>query len=96
MSRRIYDHVHKYKKVPYGKGVIYRCAVPRCTHFVYPALLYGRESVCWKCGKAFVINRNNTSVYPSYMTEKPVCCGGSYNPVVDEQSVEDILSERDR
>lgn len=49
-------HIHKYKRIRFKSGhTIFRCMLPGCSHFIREELLQGREAICWKCKKAFII-----------------------------------------
>jgi hypothetical protein len=52
-------HVHRYQRDVLGKSyVIYKCALPDCTHYVPENLVVGRESQCNRCKKNnFIIKR---------------------------------------
>jgi hypothetical protein len=54
------EHTHKYVRARIGKNkyMIYRCAVPGCTHFIVSELIAGRKSICWRCGKEFFISED--------------------------------------
>ena len=57
MRRKKSVHIHKYHKEFLGKKktVIWKCAFPDCTHFVYTGLVLGKQSVCWNCGDIFIL-----------------------------------------
>lgn len=47
------QHVHKLKRLNYkNKESVYFC-VKDCKYKIYVPLALGKESECWKCGKAF-------------------------------------------
>lgn len=60
---------HKYRRVKMGKDksyIVYRCDIPTCSHYVQRELAVGRESICHKCGKTFVLTMKNvTQAKPS-------------------------------
>jgi hypothetical protein len=58
MARRP-PHVHKYLRIEWGKKKtpVMRCVLPNCTHYVHMEMVLGRQSICWKCGAPFVIDR---------------------------------------
>jgi len=62
-------HTHQYKKVKLSKGGadVYRCMLSNCSHYIPPALLLGRESLCPSCHQVFTIDK-----YASKRTF-PVC-----------------------
>jgi hypothetical protein len=89
-------HVHKYKKKFIGKNkyCVYMCVIPRCTHYIQPDLLEGKEAICWRCEKSFIVSRSNTNLSPSRCTQKPICidCKRRKNKSAIEQiSIEDIM-----
>jgi len=51
------QHIHKYIRHKLGKNKyeVFRCAIPGCVHFITASLIVGRESVCWRCGRVFVV-----------------------------------------
>ena len=56
MSKKKFQHFHKYKRVTYpSKHIVYKCVIPRCTHFINAPLLIGREAACFRCGGPFII-----------------------------------------
>lgn len=66
------SHTHKYFKSFIGWGrnkkEIYRCALPDCPHYVFTNLVLMRNSICWNCGKEFVLPKAI-----SLLTSKPWC-----------------------
>ena len=61
---------HKYRRVKMGREkdyIVYRCDLPSCPHYVPKYLAVGRESICWKCGKTFILNGKNLT------QAKPTC-----------------------
>ena len=61
---------HKYHRVKMGKTreyIVYRCALPTCTHYILRELVVGRESLCHRCGKAFILTNK------SIQRAKPTC-----------------------
>lgn len=50
------DHIHKLKRVIYKSGNrVFFCALPDCTFKINPALALGKRSICWRCGKDFIL-----------------------------------------
>lgn len=49
--------VHKYLRVKTKKNerVIFRCVLPGCMHYITEEFIVGKESICWRCPKVFVI-----------------------------------------
>ncbi len=63
-------HVHKYHKVSLQFVSVWKCALPKCTHWMPPHLnniLIGRSSVCWYCGGEMVLDEDNMK------SDMPVC-----------------------
>lgn len=56
MSKNIIfiHELHEYVKSKYNKEV-YRCAHPRCSHFIKKDFLVGKESICHKCKSPFIL-----------------------------------------
>lgn len=55
-------HCHKYYRVDIGQRkpyVVYRCALPRCTHYLQRELITAKESICWECGERFIVTKAN-------------------------------------
>lgn len=50
------DHIHKLKRIIYKSGNrVFFCALPDCTFKINPALALGKRSICWRCGKDFIL-----------------------------------------
>lgn len=58
-KQSVQNHVHKYRRKFLGKKgyTVYACALPNCLHYVRRELAEGKESICWRCGKKFVITK---------------------------------------
>jgi hypothetical protein len=67
-----YDHTHKYYKsyIGWGKNrkIVYRCALPKCPHYVHEVGAILKASICWRCNKEFVLPKAI-----SLLTSKPWC-----------------------
>jgi len=56
-------HLHQYKKVYLGgtkskpKGMVYRCMLPDCPHFLQPSMVPGRYAECRACGRKFIVTK---------------------------------------
>lgn len=78
------SHTHKYYKshIGWGKGkkTVYRCALPDCSHYVAPNAVLLKYSLCWKCGKEFILPKA-----VSLLTSKPWCpsCAKDRKKVVE-------------
>ena len=81
MSKQ-YDHIHKYRKVLWGKQktIVWRCMLPGCSHYVHDEMVRNRKSLCSLCNAPFVMN-------PDKMRRiKPRCdrCQHRKNPVISQ------------
>jgi len=53
----IKEHTHKFRRHTYETGSkIYFCTLPKCNKKIKVGLALGKESICWRCGKEFVMN----------------------------------------
>lgn len=51
-------HIHKYIRARMGKDyIIFKCALPGCTHYVSKVVAEGRLSLCWICGEEMVLTK---------------------------------------
>lgn len=59
MARTKYSHIHKYKKILWGKSEtpVWRCMLDNCPHYLHAGHIEGKRSICWKCGRPFIIDR---------------------------------------
>ena len=55
------NHTHKYVRIYVGrnKRVEYKCALPGCVHKVRAEYIVGRISLCNRCEKEFVLDKEN-------------------------------------
>jgi predicted RNA-binding Zn-ribbon protein involved in translation (DUF1610 family) len=45
-------------RVTLGKNYeVFRCSLPNCPHYIREELIWNKESLCWKCGKKFFIDK---------------------------------------
>lgn len=61
-------HVHKYERVKMGKDksfIVYKCALPGCTHYIQETFIQGKIALCWRCNEEFVIGAK--------VHRKPLC-----------------------
>lgn len=50
-------HVHKLKRHKFKTGnAVYFCALPDCRFKTATGLALGKRSICWRCGKDFIMN----------------------------------------
>lgn len=61
------EHIHKYMRVKLGNSVVYRCMLAGCPHYVRKELALKRKSVCWRCGRVFVLGEK------ALLLKKPHC-----------------------
>ncbi len=62
MALKAKRHVHKYRKVSTGFGLVWACALPDCSHYmpqVMTELISGKFSICWGCRETFVLTPEN-------------------------------------
>lgn len=62
--------IHKYYRVVLGKlkdYIVYKCALPNCSHFVQRELAVNRQSLCWKCERPFILSLRDLTL------AKPIC-----------------------
>lgn len=62
-------HIHKYIRTDIGEKkpyVVYKCALPECTHYLAEKLALGKLSICWRCGNTFQLVKR-------LMLKKPHC-----------------------
>lgn len=85
-------HIHKYRRVklkPSGK-IVYACALPDCTHYQRSELVIGKSSICWTCGKDFVLT-------PALLSQraKPSCKSCRYKGKKDRMKDDSVTSVLD-
>jgi len=50
-------HIHKFKRLRYKSGnEIFFCTLPDCNKRINIPLALGKRSICWRCGKDFIMN----------------------------------------
>lgn len=81
-------HVHKYKKVNIAtklnkKYFVFRCVL-NCSHYLPVKLIIGKEALCHKCEKPFIISDKDAV--------KPKCkdCINK-RPIENQEDVEEML-----
>lgn len=52
--------VHKYERAnlsraPDKEYFVYRCVLPNCSHYIQEELIWGRASICHRCGNQFIV-----------------------------------------
>lgn len=69
MSKALVKHkVHKYYKARVGKMIVYRCALPDCSHYLRKELVTNHMSLCFRCNQPFMLPKA-----PSLLKAKPWC-----------------------
>ena len=49
---------HKYERFKQGNGAfIWKCILPDCGHFLRRDMIYGRMSICPRCGDEYIMDR---------------------------------------
>ena len=71
MSKRKFDHLHKYKRFNIGASgkeyLVFRCMMPGCTHYVPVEQALGRPCVCNRCNEPMILNKESVKL------SKPHC-----------------------
>lgn len=70
MSKGSRKHTHKYHRVDLNFARVWACALPECNHHMpahYTALVVGKRSYCWQCGKEFLLDGD------AMIEDKPRC-----------------------
>ena len=50
------NHSHKLKKHSFKSGnAFFFCTLPDCNFKINPALSLGKRTICWRCGKEFLM-----------------------------------------
>lgn len=57
MSKRKYNHLHKYKKVMRGKQTVFKCMQPGCPHFIDYNLAENALCACNRCDESMILTR---------------------------------------
>ena len=53
------NHVHRYERADIGvdkKYIVYRCNLPDCGHYLTPAMVKGKKSICNRCGEEMTMD----------------------------------------
>jgi|SRR6187551_1625192 len=90
------NHIHKYRKAkltPQSNTVIFRCVLPDCSHYVYPNLYKGKQSICWRCGEPFVIEREHARMAKPHCSKCIIRKGGKTHAPISNEQVNDILND---
>lgn len=45
-----------------GNYIVYKCAIPGCTHYIARELAIGRQSICWGCEQELILDAENTTL----------------------------------
>lgn len=60
MSKRLPNHLHRYKRVRLGKEKKYevmKCQEPACTHYIEIALAEGKLCACNRCRQPMILDK---------------------------------------
>lgn len=83
-------HIHKFKRLKYKSGnVIFFCSLPDCTSKINPALALGKRSICWRCGKDFIMSEY------SLRLAKPHCDACHKHKKGEEVTLKDAIEAID-
>jgi hypothetical protein len=52
------SHIHKYQRIKLGKFVVFKCTIGGCPHYIRKELIVGRQTICWRCGQPFFIDKS--------------------------------------
>lgn len=66
-------HIHKYIRHKFHKSgtVVFRCVLSNCSHYLAPAFVLGKMSLCWYCDNVFEMSKRSVRL------KKPHCgCKG--------------------
>ncbi|HEY4698981.1 MAG TPA: hypothetical protein VIH27_01220 [Nitrososphaerales archaeon] len=79
-------HIHRYVRIKIGRNqrIEYKCSIPGCTHHVREELAIGRESLCYRCGNVFFLDKENMKL------TRPRCinCKQSSNQTIIDKLAE--------
>lgn len=56
-AKKVHDGPHKYQRIKQTSRNIWRCMLTNCTHFLRREEIIGKESICHRCGKKFLIEK---------------------------------------
>lgn len=82
MTQKIKGHLHRYKRVKYGKNgrLVFKCMSPGCTHFKDVVLCEGALVECNRCGSPFVMDKVSLSLAKPHCKE---CTKSKKQPALD-------------
>lgn len=83
-------HVHRYERVNIGVNkeyIVYRCNLPKCSHYLTPELVKDKLTLCNRCGSEMIMDAFALSL------AKPHChdCTERKNKNVDK--IKDLIGE---
>lgn len=90
MSKKMADHLHKYKKVDIGSNGkeyhVYRCMKPGCNHYIPISQAEGRVCECNRCGEPMIITKQSLWGSSGRAMARPHCpdCTKRKGKVKDE------------
>lgn len=90
-------HIHKLKRHRFGSGnTIYFCTLPDCSYKIKQPLALGKESICNRCGNAFIMNEYSIRLAKPHCTDchksKDSIIFNNGSTIAVEADKEDILS----
>lgn len=84
-------HTHQYVRIKIGKNkrIEFKCSVDGCVHHIRPELAIGRNSICYRCGNTFVLDKANMQL------ARPHCDVCTDSPKVNEvKTIAQILTSK--
>lgn len=85
-----YQHIHKYMRDKLGKLVIYKCMLPGCSHYLYRNMALNKVSVCWYCGKEFLMSKKSLKLKKPHCKD---CSGTPHKKAVIAETTTPVSSE---
>lgn len=97
-------HVHKYKREDIGvnqKYLVYRCVLD-CTHYIQARFIKGKKSICWRCGKEFIIELPHSRMTKPHCSDcikrkgvdgKPALSDAEIRELVEVDDIDNFMKE---
>ena len=57
MSKKKYNHLHKYKRIKRGQQTIFKCMLPGCAHFLDWSLAENALCQCNRCNESMILDK---------------------------------------
>ncbi len=76
MSKKVANHLHRYKKVNLrkeGEYIVYKCQKPACSHYVPVHLAEGKLCECNRCFEPMIITKLQLTGSSGKAMAKPHC-----------------------